>query len=86
MDVSMRLDLIIDNDNFPSMPLFQLSILQAPKKASKQGNNKEQEHTRNKGTNERNKKELKRNSNLLKQVLTPEDGQITPKHVVILKF
>jgi hypothetical protein len=28
----------------------------------------------------------KRNSNLLKQVLTPEDGQIRPKHVVILKF
>jgi hypothetical protein len=57
----------------------------------KQGNNKEQEHTRNKGANEHdlnehNKKELKRNSNLLKQVLTPEDGQIRPKHVVILKF
>jgi hypothetical protein len=26
------------------------------------------------------------NSNLLKQVLTPEDVQIRPKHVVILKF
>jgi hypothetical protein len=28
----------------------------------------------------------KGNSNLLKQVLTPEDGQIRPKHIVILKF
>jgi hypothetical protein len=51
---------------------------------SRQGNNKEQAHTTNKGTNEHDKKELKkRNSNLLeKQVLTPEDGQIRPKHVV----
>jgi hypothetical protein len=44
--------------------------------------------TRNRNTREtKGRTSMTRtSSNLLKQVLTPEDGQIRPKHVVILKF
>jgi hypothetical protein len=54
-------------------------FLQAGKTTTKNRHTQE-----TKGTNEHDKKEpKKRNSNLLeKQVLTPEDGQIGPKHVV----